>query len=120
MPVVEGDVCIAGPWSFFYRGTHWCVPKGFQFARDTTRLAGWRKWLKGAVHIDGQQKWRIKPYRFFVSREFPSKQPQTSYRYEWQPIFREMMKTPGLIIPKVVNNVDNAFVNSSYASATAF
>ena len=39
LPVVEGDVRVAGPWSFFYKGTHWCVPE-FQFAQDTTRLAG--------------------------------------------------------------------------------
>ena len=76
--------------------------------------------MKGAVHIDGQQKWRIKPYRFFVSREFPSKQPLSSYRYEWQPIFREMMKTPGLRIPKDPRDIDDAFVEKSYADATAY
>ena len=76
--------------------------------------------MKGAVHIDGGQKWRIKPYRKFVSRELPSKKLQERYRYEWQPIFREMMKTPGLVIPKDVRDVDDAFVERSYASATAF
>ena len=120
LPVVEDDVRIAGPWSFCYGGKFWCVPKGFQFARGTTRLAGWRKWLKGAVHIDGEQKWRIKPYRLFVCRDFPSKQPLTSYRYEWQPIFREMMKTPGLDIPEDPHDIDDAFVEKSYADATAY
>ena len=76
--------------------------------------------MKGAVHIDGGQKWRIKPYRHFVRRNFPSKKLKDEYRFEWQPVFREMMKAPGLVIPKDPRDVDDAFVESSYAVATAF
>ena len=46
LPVVESDVQRAGPFSFHYKGTSWCIPESFAFPQNMTRLAGWRKWLR--------------------------------------------------------------------------
>jgi len=45
---------------------------------------------------------------------------RTLFRSEWKPIFGKTMKTSGLVIPMHERKIDNAFVESSYASATRF
>ena len=117
LPVVEDDVQIATPFSFKYKGSVWCIPQSFMFPRDVTRLVGWRKWLVGSVHIEGGRMWKIKPYRFFIPKDFHSQQLRNLFNIEWKPIFSRMMETPGLKIPA---DVDDAFVESSYASTTTF
>ena len=120
VPVVESDVQVAGPFSFHYKGTSWCIPESFAFPQNTTRLAGWKKWLRGSVHVDGGQRWKIKPFRQFVSRDFPNRRLRITFSNEWKTIFGKMMETPGLVIPTHEHNIDDAFVENSYAGATEF
>merc|ERR1711862_545956 len=73
LPVVTDYVRKAGPFSFIYKEAGWCIPENFMFPQNTTRLIGWRKWLRGSVHVEGGQRWKIKPFRNFISRELHSK-----------------------------------------------
>jgi hypothetical protein len=72
------------------------------------------------VHVEGGQRWKIKPSRKFVYRDFPSNQPRTLFRSEWKPIFGKILETPGLVIPTHEREIDDAFVKRSYTSATRF
>jgi hypothetical protein len=120
MPIVEEDVNLAGPFSFSYKGSAWCVPESFQFPARATRQVGWRKWLKGAVHVDGDSKWLIKPYRKFIGKELPSEILSNQLQSEWRPIFCKMMETPGLDIPPNVSDIDKEFLETSYRLATDY
>lgn len=108
----------AGPFEFKYQGSSWPVPESFQFASGMTRLNGWMQWLLGSVHFDGGRSWRLKPYRKFSGRDLHSKALRDVYRAEWKPIFGAMMEAPGLSIPSNRDDIDEAFVQSSYAIAT--
>ena len=72
------------------------------------------------MHVEGGQRWKIEPFRKFILCDFPSKQLKDLFRFEWKPIFAKMMETPGLRIPTDECKIDNAFVQSSYASAMRF
>ena len=63
IPLVSGPVKVPSQNEFLYNGAFWCLPASFQFPDGVTRYAGWKKWLVGAIHIDGLQRWQIKPYR---------------------------------------------------------
>ena len=120
LPEVANDVRTVGPFSFQYKGSSWCVPESFAFPQNMTRLVVWRKWLRGLLRVVGGQRWKIKPFRKFVSRDFPNSQLRTVFNTEWKTIFSKMMETPGLVIPTHEHNIDEAFVESSYASTTWF
>ena len=47
-------------FSFYYKGSSRYIPESFEFPWNTTRLAGWWKWLRGSVHVEGGQRWKIK------------------------------------------------------------
>ena len=83
-------------------------------------MVGWRKWLRGLIHVEGDQRWKIKPYRKFIQRDFPNDQLKNIFRLEWKTIFEKMTETPGLVIPAHEHEIDDAFVESSYASATRY
>ena len=70
------------------------------------------------VHFDGGRSWRLKPYRRFSGRDLHSKALQDVHRAEWKPIFGAMMEAPGLSLPSDRDDIDEAFVQSSYAIAT--
>ena len=72
------------------------------------------------VHVEGGQIWKIKSFRKFVYRNFPINQQRTLFRSEWKPIFGKTMETPGLVIPTHERKIDDAFIKSSYVSATRF
>ena len=57
---VEPHVQTANCLSFLYNGKSWCVPKSFEFPTGVTRLNGWRRWIRGVVHVDGSNTWWIK------------------------------------------------------------
>ncbi|KAL7537408.1 hypothetical protein ACHAWF_013067, partial [Thalassiosira exigua] len=118
--VVEEEVRIAGPFSFSYKSSCWPVPESFTFPIEITRLAAWRKWLRGSVHVVANEQWKIKPYRKFTSRELHSKQLKDIYRMQWKPILLKMMEAPELVIPSRLEQIDEAFVQSSYAIATEY
>lgn len=121
LPIVNGSVQEAGPFQFLYKGKNWCVPESFQFPVGITRRHAWKKWLTGSVHIeDTGQQWRIKPYRKLKGCDLHSKQLQDEHKLNWKPIFSKMMEAPGLNIPKDVKDIDEAFVESSYALATEY
>jgi hypothetical protein len=120
IPTVEDDVHVAGPFSLIYQGSAWCVPESFQFPAGAIRRVGWRKWLKGGVHIDGGKRWVIKPYRKFIGRDLPSKALSTQFQSEWRPIFCKMMETPGLEIPTNQREITEEFLESSYELATDY
>ena len=40
LPEVANDVRTAGPFSFQYKGSSWCIPESFAFPQNMTRLAG--------------------------------------------------------------------------------
>ena len=62
----------------------------------------------------------MKPFGKFVYHNFPSNQPRILFRSWWKPIFGKIMETPDLVIPTHEREIDDAFVKSSYASATRF
>jgi hypothetical protein len=59
LPVVESNIQRAGPFLFYYKGSSWCIPESSEFPQNTTRLAGWRKRLRGSMHVEGGQRWKI-------------------------------------------------------------
>jgi len=120
LPIMEEDVHVAGPFSFNYKGSAWCVPESFQFPAGASRQVGWRKWLKGGVHVDDQKRWVIKPYRKLIGRDLPSELLSNQLRSEWRPIFRKMMETPGLVIPTNLSEIDEEFLRTSYELATDY
>jgi len=110
----------AGPGQFAYKGKTWCVPESFQFPPKVNRLNGWRRWLQGAIHVDGTKKWRIKPYWTFRGTDLPSDKLRTELKTKWKPIFMKMMEAPGLEIPTELKDIDEAFVQSSFEIATEY
>ena len=54
------------------------------------------------------------------SRDLPSNQLKIILRTERKTIFEKMTEIPGLVIPAHEHEIDGAFVESSYASATRF
>ncbi|KAL7553258.1 hypothetical protein ACHAWF_016513 [Thalassiosira exigua] len=118
-PAIDG-VRTPRPYEFTYGGSYWCIPESFTFPAGITRLTGWRMWLKGSVHTVGRQKWKVKPHRMLNSRDLHSQQLKYSFKNEWTPIFSKMMETPGLDIPDNDEDVDEAFVLSSFELATDY
>ena len=72
------------------------------------------------MYVAGGQRWKIKPFQKYMHGSFPSNQLRTLFRSEWKPIFEKMMETPGLVIPTHERKIEDAFVESSYTSATRF
>ena len=69
---------------------------------------------------EGRQRQKIKQFWKFIYCNFPSNQLRTLFRSKRKPIFGKIMETPGLVIPMHKRKIDNAFVESSYVSATGF
>ena len=42
------------------------------------------------------------------------------FNNEWKPIYTKMMQTPGLTIPTRLEDIDEAFVRTSYVTATDY
>ena len=101
-----------------YKGSSWCIPESFMFPHAISRLNGWRRWLLGAVHVVGSKAWRIKPYRKFTGHDIHSTRLKNQHKLTWKPIFTTMMLAPGVSIPSNQEDIDEAFVKSSYAIAT--
>jgi hypothetical protein len=120
VPAVNTTVMHPGPFQFTYGGTCWCLPKSFQFPHGTMRFIGWTKWLRGAIHIDGVQRWRVKPYRKLLGKDIYSESQRNIFKNEWKPIFSKMMDAPGLRIPKNMDEITDDFVRESYEIATAY
>ena len=61
IPLVTGPVKVPSRNQFVYNGACWHLPATFQFPYGATRYSGWKKWLVGAIHIDGTQRWKVVP-----------------------------------------------------------
>ncbi|KAL7477681.1 hypothetical protein ACHAW6_008667 [Cyclotella cf. meneghiniana] len=48
---IENTVRVASLLEFHYKGTNWPIPESFQSPKETKRLQGWRKWLKGSLIV---------------------------------------------------------------------
>jgi hypothetical protein len=120
VPAVSPTVVLAGPFQFTYGGTCWCLPKSFQFPHGTMRFRGWTKWLRGAIHIDGVQRWRVKPYRKLLGKDIYSESQRNIYKNEWKPIFSKMMEAPGLCVPKNTDDITDDILSESYKIATTY
>jgi hypothetical protein len=46
---------------FSYDGKFRCVPKGFSFPIECTRLNGWRMWLMGKFIVQDGKPMKVKP-----------------------------------------------------------
>jgi hypothetical protein len=107
-------------FEFRYKGSMWFLPESFKFPEGATRYTGWKKWLVGAIHIDGTQRWRVKPYRRFSGKDIASKDQLNIFKTEWKPIFSKMMEAPGLTVPSNVNDITEDIVQASNDIATEY
>lgn len=105
--------------SFMYNGKFWCVPEDFKFPVEVTRLVGWRMWLIGKSIVFRDKMYAIKPFHLWKSSDLPNKKLQTEFDTKWKPIFRLMMKAPG-IPDKIPNNAGEEFVKETFDIATNF
>lgn len=119
IPLVTGEVKVPSRNQFVYNGAFWHLPESFQFPDGATRYSGWKKWLVGAIHIDGTQRWRVKPYCKLVGKDIPSKVQQKIFKNEWKPIYSKMMEAPGLIVPSY-DDITEDDVRNTYEIATNF
>ena len=118
---VKPVVRVATQFQFSYSGGLWCVPEAFSFPSGATRMAGWRRWLKGGVHYDGNVGWRIKPYRHLVGRDLHTAVLKTQLKNEWRPIFVMMMKAPGMEAPPPkVEDMTEAYIRESFRLGTEY
>ena len=120
VPLMNSTVKTPSQFEFAYNGGMWFLPKSFQFPEGATRYTGWKKWLVGAIHVDGMQHWQVKPYRRFSGRDISSKDQQNIFKNEWKPIFSKMMEAPGLIVPSNVKDITEDIVQATYNIATEF
>lgn len=119
IPLVSKPVKVPSRNQFVYNGAFWYLPVTFQFPDGATRFAGWKKWLVGAIHIDGSQRWKVKPYRKLVGKDIPSKAQQNIFKNEWKPIFSKMMEAPELVVPSH-DNITEDVVRDTYEVASNF
>ncbi|KAL3759839.1 hypothetical protein ACHAWU_007583 [Discostella pseudostelligera] len=70
VPLLNSAVKTPSQFEFKYNGSMWFLPESFKFPEGTTRYTGWKKWLVGAIHVDGLQRWQVKPYRRFSGKYF--------------------------------------------------
>lgn len=70
VPLLNSTVKTPSQFEFKYNGSMWFLPESFKFPEGTTRYTGWKKWLVGAIHVDGLQRWQVKPYRRFSGKYF--------------------------------------------------
>ena len=117
--VVDPTIRIPEPNQFSYtestgitRAT--CIPPTFEFPSETKRLEGWRKWLCGQMFVYEGFTWHLPPFRQLKGIHFTAENRKI-YNNEWLPIFRKMMKTPGLVIPE---QVSEQFITESFERAT--
>ena len=75
--------------------------------------------MKGMVFVVGSQQYRSKPFRKLTGRDLHSKQLKDDFKVNWKPILTKMEKAPGLTIPSR-NNIDEAFIQTSYTIATDY
>jgi hypothetical protein len=120
IPLISTTVNTPSPTQFVYNGAFWFLPESFQFPDGATRYSGWKKWLVGAIHIEGVQRWRIKPYHKLLGKDIPSKVQQKIFKNEWKPIFSKMMEAPGMIVPTNVDNITEDIIHDTYDIATRF
>jgi hypothetical protein len=105
--------------SFMYRGKFWCVPESFEFPIEVTRLVGWRMWLTGKTVVHNGKTFRIKPFHLLKGTDLPKQKLVSELDTKWKPIFRLMMKAPG--IPDTIpSDADENFVQQTFEIATEY
>lgn len=120
VPAVDPVVKIAGPWSFQYKGTVWCVLESFQFAVGPNLKNGWRMWLTGCTVVHEGQQWKLKPFREMEGAQLPTAKLKTALKTQWRPIFRMMEKAPGIGLPEKTKGMDEREVQRTYDVALLF
>ena len=70
------------------------------------------------MHVVSSKAWRVKPYRKLTVRDLHSTRLNNQPKLTWKPIFTTFMLAPGVSIPSNQEDIDEAFVKSSYAIAT--
>jgi hypothetical protein len=105
--------------SFMYRGKFWCVLESFEFPVEVTRLVGWRMWLTGKTVVHNGKTFHIKPFHLLKGTDLLKQKLVSELDTKWKPIFRLMMKAPG--IPDTIpSNANENFVQQTFEIVTEY